>query len=656
MTSKPPKHSKLDRVEINQGLTVVHPDPDQQRRPSGEEITVDIIAVPGLGANPVWTWKGKNRVDWLRDSHMLPQRISNARIMVFEYESQWLGRSANNQRISYVADQLLLYLSHQRSRGSKRPIVFVSHCLGGLIVEKTLLNARSQQSEYPNIFRSVVGCVFLGTPFRGTKSKGKALLVAGVAKKLGLGVPSDLIKLLDEDSEILEDLLSKFSTLARESHMRIFCFFEQHPSDLTDLIYKGPHPKFEEVIVEQKSAHIDGHPAIQLAANHFELNKFNGPKDGKFLAVADEIKATVQKAAGILKSRQNTITQNLIDDASFQTILDGLKTTDPQKDLSDSVKERSTNQESWALNNDKYKEWCDAHRSEVLWIHGNADKGQPVIAASIIKELEEQTKREDGAFLAFFFCDEKDSHRRDMRDVLKLLIRQVIWKNRDLTEHLLIDKGKGKKGGHQDFNTASVSSLWRTLQNLLSDTSVERVYFIINAFDETDKNSRKDFLALLGDCFRPAQEEQSENETRVKWLFLSRSGRPDIEKCLARALVVCMEDKENARGVNNEAKRTITELIDKFAREKDLSHALTYMIKQYVHKKADGKFIYAELVVQELRNLDPSRANTPTIRKFLEDLPYGLTNMLQFISDRVSGPSLLLVRDNSCYKSRLKHW
>lgn len=647
MTSKPPKHSKFDRTEFNQGLTVVHPDPDQHGKPSSEEIKVDIIAVPGLGANPVWTWKSKNKVDWLRDSNMLPQRIPNARIMVFEYQSQWLGRGASNQRISYVADQLLMYLSHQRSRGSKRPILFVSHCLGGLIVEKTLLNARSQQSEYPNIFRSVVGCVFLGTPFRGTKSKHKALLVAGIIEKIGLGVPSDLIKLLDEDSEILEDLLSKFSMLARESHMRIICFFEQHPSDLTDLIYKGPHPKLEEVIVEQKSAHIDGHPAFELAADHFELNKFTGPKDGRFLAVADEIKATVQKAEGILRTREKTDTQNLIDDATFQTIMDGLKTTDPQKDLSDSVKERSTNQESWALNNDKYKEWCNAYQSKVLWIHGNADKGQPVIAASIIKNLEEQTKREDGAFLAFFFCDEKDSHRRDMRDVLKLLIRQIIWKNRDLTEHLLIEKGRGKKSGYEDFNKASLSSLWRSLQVLLSDPSVERVYFIINAFHETDKDSRKEFLPLLEDCLGPAHENSSENETCVKWLVLSRSGRPDIERCLTRALVVCMEDKENASGVNSEAKRTITELIDKFAREKDLSHALTYMIKRYVHTKADGKYIYAEIVVQELRNLDPSHSNTPTIRKFLEDLPYGLTDMLQFISHRVSNPSLLLARDRS---------
>ena len=143
------KHSKLDRVAINQGLTVVYPDPDQPRKAPTEDIAVDVVAVPGLGASPEWTWRSKNKVDWLSDSNMLPRTITNARIMVFEYESQWFGKGSINQRLSNVADQLVQALSNQRSRGSKRPVVFVCHCLGGIIVEKALLSAQLRQSDYP---------------------------------------------------------------------------------------------------------------------------------------------------------------------------------------------------------------------------------------------------------------------------------------------------------------------------------------------------------------------------------------------------------------------------------------------------------------------------------------------------------------------------
>ena len=107
------KHSKLDPVQINQGLTVVYPDQDQPRK-SSDEILVDIVAVPGLGANPVYTWKSSNKVDWIRDGNMLRRTVDKARIMVFEYESQWIGRDSVDQKLPTVADQLLRALSRNR--------------------------------------------------------------------------------------------------------------------------------------------------------------------------------------------------------------------------------------------------------------------------------------------------------------------------------------------------------------------------------------------------------------------------------------------------------------------------------------------------------------------------------------------------------------
>lgn len=120
-----------------------------------------------------------------------------------------------------------------------RPIVFVCHCLGGIVVEKALLAAKLRQSEYTNLFTCVVGCVFLGTPFRGTKSQSKASLLAEMAETVGLGVNSGLVKILKEGSETLRDLLDDFVIVAKEANMRLFCFFEQHESDMIRLISKS---------------------------------------------------------------------------------------------------------------------------------------------------------------------------------------------------------------------------------------------------------------------------------------------------------------------------------------------------------------------------------------------------------------------------------
>lgn len=332
------------------------------------------------------------------------------------------------------------------------------------------------------------------------------------------------------------------------------------------------------------------------------------------------------------------LTPNSTTDGTYQTILDYLRTTDLQKDLQDSIRGRPIDQASWALTNETYIKWEEAKGSKVLWIYGKAGKGQPVVACSIIRHLEEKTTSNEGAFVTYFFCDEKDAHRRSIRDIIKLLIRQMILKSRDLTEHLLVDEGKGKKGSRmaQDFEAIPLATLWKTLQNILSDAFVERVYIVVNAFDETEGEARKEFLQLFDPYLEPDSADRGSDEPIVKWLFLSRSGRPDIAKSLTKGLVICMEDKEIQGLVNDGVKREISGQVDALAKEKNLNNALTYLIKRYVYAKADGNYIYAHLVVQELKNLEPTKTDISTIRKLLEDLPYGLTDLFEFIRRRVS--------------------
>lgn len=60
-----------------------------------------------------------------------------------------------------------------------------------------------------------------------------------MAQTVGLGVNSGLVKLLKEGSEALGDLLDDFVTVAKEANMRLFCFFEQHESDMLKLLTKS---------------------------------------------------------------------------------------------------------------------------------------------------------------------------------------------------------------------------------------------------------------------------------------------------------------------------------------------------------------------------------------------------------------------------------
>ncbi len=85
----------------------------------------------------------------------------------------------------------------------------------------------------------VAGCIFLGTPLRGTKTQAKAKVLAKMAETIGMAADSNLMKLLEKDSQALNVMLDEFVRLTNEAQIRLFCFFESQKSDLTGQILKG---------------------------------------------------------------------------------------------------------------------------------------------------------------------------------------------------------------------------------------------------------------------------------------------------------------------------------------------------------------------------------------------------------------------------------
>ena len=109
---------------------------------SGDANFSSIIAVHGLGGHWQKTWEDENGSLWLRD--FLPSQLRNtedasinARIMSFGYNSNTAFSRAVTD-IEVEAEALLNNIDGNRELGSEktRPIIFVAHNLGGLIVKK----------------------------------------------------------------------------------------------------------------------------------------------------------------------------------------------------------------------------------------------------------------------------------------------------------------------------------------------------------------------------------------------------------------------------------------------------------------------------------------------------------------------------------------
>jgi alpha-beta hydrolase superfamily lysophospholipase len=67
---------------------------------------------------------------------MLPAEFPTGRILRYGYRAEWFGADALKTRAGIISENLLDRLSALRVREPTRPLIFVAHSFGGLVVVK----------------------------------------------------------------------------------------------------------------------------------------------------------------------------------------------------------------------------------------------------------------------------------------------------------------------------------------------------------------------------------------------------------------------------------------------------------------------------------------------------------------------------------------
>jgi hypothetical protein len=186
-----------------------------------EDANVDIVAITGLGGHALGSFRSTDGLSvWLRD--FAPQDIPRARFITYGYNTAVVA-SDNNQGVHELASTLLdgLAIFRRRTQTQQRPLLFVCHSLGGVVLKEALVMsskvAEEKHKKLLEVMTVTYGLVFMGVPNLGLKHNQLETVVNGRHNE---GFVRDLLVRSDgEASQFLSYLTSEFSDLDRRRNL-----------------------------------------------------------------------------------------------------------------------------------------------------------------------------------------------------------------------------------------------------------------------------------------------------------------------------------------------------------------------------------------------------------------------------------------------------
>ncbi|ETS86336.1 hypothetical protein PFICI_00164 [Pestalotiopsis fici W106-1] len=258
-----------------------------------DDIDIDIVAVHGIGeAKPEDAWVHPDtKVNWLSDPTMLPDALPKARILTYNYVSYWYGDDAVKQKVDTVAGKMLNALDGKRTTCAQRPILFIGHCFGGLVIQEAYNIANSHREDHPRVANCIAGVVFLGTPHAGIQDSAAfstlGQLYQGIAQSQ-LPIEDHALQTMAQDNDVLVRTVHTFTRsitnqASNVNATKLFCFFETQTKVIET---NGEKVKF---LVHESTTTLSGHEKEGLHLDHFGLNKFEAPDDDCFEVVKNRL-------------------------------------------------------------------------------------------------------------------------------------------------------------------------------------------------------------------------------------------------------------------------------------------------------------------------------------------------------------------------------
>ncbi|KAL7626664.1 hypothetical protein AAE478_003438 [Parahypoxylon ruwenzoriense] len=400
----------------------------------GSEDGIDIVFVHGLFGSRFGTWT-KGGVCYPRD--FLGQDIPGVRIIAWG----WTGALSGNGTFFDQAESLLTDITRIRS-GTSRPIVFVGHGLGGLVIKEALVTAAMSRIygahvELGNVYPRTIGCIFLGTPHvrNGKRSLGECIAAAAL---LSPTPPSpQLLRSLRDSDKAFENQHSTFLMISRD--IRVVCVREKFPSTIVassevarDVDGLDLGKGTMQMMLPRDCAAYEGFNVTrhEMAVTHLDLARFKSRDEPGYTQMITYITKTSSGPTPAEVEAREPRNQEILNALYFDTMTERESRIDPAYGQTC----------EWMLspNLSPFPQFL-ASKDPVLWISGNAGSGKSTLMKHIwhsekIKQLliDGWASEGDLHMACFFMFEGGNRIQKSYEGFLRSILYQVLSTRRDL--------------------------------------------------------------------------------------------------------------------------------------------------------------------------------------------------------------------------------
>ncbi|CAG7846890.1 SubName: Full=Uncharacterized protein {ECO:0000313/EMBL:CCA76038.1}; Flags: Fragment [Serendipita indica DSM 11827] len=383
-----------------------------------EDPTVDIIAIHGLNGHREKTWMTDDGVLWLRQ--FLPSSLPRARILTYGYDADTHSTECvSTQTMRRHAVGLAQAILRKRKDAPRRPIIFVAHDLGGIILKWALVICNNEDLESKDGLRNIVvsthSILFFGTPHSGVEET----LLKKIVRLAAPCMESTevIVKNLHAHSDELENIQSLYLTASKKINSVFFC--EEYSTGADEQQIRLNVPYHSAVIAGDQNA-----IAVVLHSDHQNLVRFQTEESEDYQAVAYYLTECAENAPMPCKKwfmennlrtvvKGGTIPQP--DDALFVSQL-------PVVAFAPSSVHTTCLQGTRQAVLETISQWADGDSSEkpIFWLCDIAGSGKSTVAMTAMEKWKKQ-----GILGGGFFFSMASSESSDIEKFCSTMAREL---------------------------------------------------------------------------------------------------------------------------------------------------------------------------------------------------------------------------------------